>query len=112
MEKVSTSGKTLEFLFSVKIFVVFTEYEKVNPKKKRYIINTLTQSLTTKWKSGFNKRNATNDFITSAKICGTTDCGLFTHLSIKTCYPTHGDLDRPEDINQSILNDESRAPKS
>jgi len=46
MEKVSTSGKTLEFLFYVKIFVVFTEYEKVNPKKKRYIINTLTRSLT------------------------------------------------------------------
>ena len=35
MERVSTSGKTLGFLFSVKIFVVFTEYEKINPKKKR-----------------------------------------------------------------------------
>jgi len=33
MEKVGTSGKTLEFLFSVRIFVVFIEYEKVNPKK-------------------------------------------------------------------------------
>jgi len=46
MEKVSTSGKTLDFRFSVKNFV-FTEYEKVNPKKKkRYIINILTRSLT------------------------------------------------------------------
>jgi len=34
MGKVGTSGKTLEFLFSVRIFVVFTEYEKVSPKKR------------------------------------------------------------------------------
>ena len=52
-----------------------------------------------------------HSFIISGSVCCNIYCAFSPASSTRTRYPTHADLDRQEDINQSIRNAESRASK-